>query len=592
MPEPAGGLVAHNRPHRMLPLPRTTSDLEATSEHAPALTQSTPRTDLRASTFDPSSLQAIAVGSALLLPSLVWVLRDRSVWPWDPAWYGQISIDLWSTLTLHPSEWPNAMSHAFGIKPPAIAWLGQLFVPLGYRLHAVEPALLIGVVACQAATVALVYGSARRLGGGKAVACMAATLVASAPLFTAMSQAYFAEPIQMLAVAWLLFVMASAERWPFPLVVAQVVAASSLGMLSKLSSPLFMAAPALCSLLVAVRQRRRHNRRRRWRDARVVSAIIVAMALLFGAVVWYSKNVHAAIEHARTVDSPLWGQPRPYLVQLGFWTHALDRALLLPGLEAVVVAIVLSWATIFRDRGVRRLSSHQALSFAACVLTILFTLAVVSRQVARDVRYISPLLPIAGVGLAILASHIRTRAVQTALLAAVAFQFAVVTSDSFGGPVPKALHYDRIRVDSNDPFAEALRKLAASTCNPQTSGRLSIVGVDYAWLNANSLTLLAHERFSRSGIDCYYTALGLAEQDAAAAWRRVRSFEPPYYIGVDYGNARNPLPVAQRTLVAPSDPFNVVNRAVLRQALNSGRFEIVQGTQHAGLILLRWNAGN
>jgi hypothetical protein len=536
-----------------------------------------------------SRAEPIAVGAALLLPSLVWVLRDRSIWPWDPAWYGQVSVDLWNVLRFHPSAWHSAMSHAFGLKPPAIAWLGQFFVPFGYRLDAVEPALLVGVVACQAATVVLVYAAVRRLDVRKAVAFTAAMLVAGAPLFVANSQAYFAEPIQTLSVAWLLFVMASATRWPLPLVVTQVVAACSLGMLSKLSSPLFLTAPALVSLGVAVRTRRRPDRSRVWRDPHVVASIVVAAFLLIAAIDWYSKNLHAAVEHARTIDNPLWGQPYPYLTQMAFWAHALDRALLLPGLEAIVIVTVLAAAIGMRGQGRRVLASHQALCFAACALTILVTLAIVSRQIARETRYIAPLLPIAGLALAILAAQIRARAVQAALVLAVGFQFAAVTADSFGARIP-GLHYARVRAPRTDAFLGTLRDIAASTCNSATNGRISMVGVDYPWLNANTLTLLAHERFSRRGISCYYTPLGLAESDTRVAWRRVLSFEPPYFVGIDYGNARNPLPAAQQRLIAPSDAFNVVNRSVFRLALNSGRFEVLPRRRHAGLIVLRWRA--
>ena len=38
------------------------------------------------------------VGLVLILPSVVWAFLDHSIWPWDPAWYGEVSADLWATL--------------------------------------------------------------------------------------------------------------------------------------------------------------------------------------------------------------------------------------------------------------------------------------------------------------------------------------------------------------------------------------------------------------------------------------------------------------------------------------------------------------
>src|SRR6266545_2399673 len=78
--------------------------------------------------IDPLPYSLLALS---LAPSVLWIALDEHVWPWDQAWYGQVTVELYYTLREDPGEWLPAMVHAFGIKAPGTAWLGQWFVPLG-----------------------------------------------------------------------------------------------------------------------------------------------------------------------------------------------------------------------------------------------------------------------------------------------------------------------------------------------------------------------------------------------------------------------------------------------------------------------------
>ena len=74
-----------------------------------------------------STLKRIAFPSGiclvLLLPSLFWIAKDKAVWLWDQAWYGEVSVDLWYLLIHHPKQWLAALHEAFAIKAPGIAWV-------------------------------------------------------------------------------------------------------------------------------------------------------------------------------------------------------------------------------------------------------------------------------------------------------------------------------------------------------------------------------------------------------------------------------------------------------------------------------------
>ena len=164
-----------------------------------------------------AALVPALVGVVLVSPSLVWVSIDRSIWQWDQSWYGAGSINLWATLRLTPQAWWSAMLHVFGSKPPAIAWIGQFFVPLGGVLGSTQVALLYSIELTLASSLALLYVSGRRLTEGDAVASLAGVLAtASAPLVVGLSHWYLVEPIQSVAVVWALFIMVSAPRWHPP----------------------------------------------------------------------------------------------------------------------------------------------------------------------------------------------------------------------------------------------------------------------------------------------------------------------------------------------------------------------------------------
>src|SRR5262249_19716640 len=146
---------------------------------------------------------------------------DHSVWPWDPAWYGEVSVDLWAKLRGDPASWPEALRHAFGLKPPAIAWLGEFFVPFGGLVGRDSVALLLSVIACQAGSVGLVFASLRRL-TTELAAGFGALLVAASPLFVSMSHEYFAEAIQTFSVALMLYVLAAAASRRAALTLSQL----------------------------------------------------------------------------------------------------------------------------------------------------------------------------------------------------------------------------------------------------------------------------------------------------------------------------------------------------------------------------------
>ena len=71
---------------------------------------------------------ACTVIIATLLSQMIYIFLDKSVWPFDPAWYGEVSLSLSVALKGSLHNWIHEMVHAFGTKAPLIAWIGQFLV--------------------------------------------------------------------------------------------------------------------------------------------------------------------------------------------------------------------------------------------------------------------------------------------------------------------------------------------------------------------------------------------------------------------------------------------------------------------------------
>jgi hypothetical protein len=547
--------------------------------------------------FEFRRVAPAALALALVLPSLVWVFLDRSIWPWDPSWYGEVSVDLWATLRTDVANWGSAMAHALGAasagKPPAVVWLGQFFVPLGGFVGGDATALLLSIVLTQAAIIGLVFAACRRIGLSDLAAGLGALLVAASPLFVSMGHAYFAEPIQTLAVAWALFGVASATRWPVALTFVQIPGIIAFAMLAKLSSPPYVAAPLLAMVFLALVGPSEGRRAAPpfWKDWRVIASAVLSVVLVYGAISWYVINHVAALEHARLAaqNTGLFGTSQGFVEELHSWLDRLRDASFLPHIGLVLLALsIAALVLLIRRRGVKPTLDPRFVMAAACVITVAVVVVLFATQPNSDVRFILAVVPCVAIAVAIVidASGSRNLVVAAAVVAAVEFGF--VQLQSFGKKPVSSMSYPALVAPvSNTAFAKELNDVVGATCNTETAGKINMVGAEYPWFNHNNLEMLAFERYRLNGLRCYYTALGYASTDPEAGWARVKQFASPYYISIDYGDASNPLPKEEQSLIVPADPFNVINTAVFKRVVASRIYHLVPGSREDGLVLLK-----
>jgi len=509
--------------------------------------------------------RALLLGVLAMLaasPSVAWIAQDREAWSWDLAWYGEVTVNLYYLLLHDVSGWMRLMGTAFGQKAPGVAWLGQAFVPLGQALGSVDAGLLGSILLTQVLTAILVGRAILRLTRSGWIAAAGLLAVATGPLFVALSHHYFAEPLQTLSVAWFVLIAALAPGWNRPRILGNLLAATVLAMLAKISSPLYCAGPGLVALWYAWRPRAAAGRGA-WRDGRVLAPLVAGLVVGAGTAGWYAVNWERVTWHVRFSSSgplaTLYGWYDTYPASYAYWLRAAQRAFLLPEVllpVGLLLAAALAVYILRRRRGAAGWD-HRVLLAAVAILEILGSLAVFATSPNRETRYLQPLAPYVAVLLAWALHAVGRRAVAALCIALLLYQGGVVYAQAFGATAPRAEASPWLvavrRNPLNDVMAESIVSRTCST--EQDASRYSMVGVDVGWFNHNMFSYYAAKRRLATDMLCYYTGLGYAETDADRAWERLLALNTRYYLVPSPGY-----------LPSPDDPLNVVNQAVLERA--------------------------
>lgn len=514
----------------------------------------------------------------LLLPSLLWILTDHRVWPWDQSWFGEVSADLWSTAVRDSlAAWSRLMLHAIASKPPAVVWIGQAFAPLSAVLGW-EPALLLSILATQAASLVLFWVSVARLFGpgtpagwppgwppGWIAATAGVLTLAASPLFIGMTNQYFAEPVQLLSVCLFLWIAVNRYAMGRLRLIAWLVLAAALGLAAKTTTPLYAFGFGLVALSGLVRRPAAEPV-----ESRIVTAVLLAAALGMAALTvgWYVVNAEHTLRHAlqsATGSVALhYGTVGDFSTKLAFWLRSLKAALLLPGagpVAAVAVPALLVLAA-WRIRSGRSApaatpaiaSSGPAMGpvVLAAVLQIVAVLTAFSLNINEESRFLLPLFPSVAL-LVALAVAAAGRTAGAAVAGLLALQWAVAHAMALGW----------IPVHADNPWLQArevdgtrlatIERLAAATCPSSDAGRINLVGTEQPWLNAYTMSFLSARGRAQVGWRCYYTSLGYAQTDIDSAWERLQAMNI------------NQIVMLDADLEAPGNFLNQINVPIRRR---------------------------
>jgi hypothetical protein len=515
------------------------------------------------------------------LPLLVWMFLDKDPFGGDQSIYASATLDLYRSQALGPSPWADAMISSMGYKAPGIAWLGQWFVPLGGVLGSVDAALMLSIVATQAVTLLLIFGTLWTLSGKSSLVPLAGCmLVAAGPLFQLLSHQYLVEPLQLLAVAWFVLIMSRAPHWTRAFTLAQLVLATSVAMLAKISSPLYCVGPAVVTLafLPGISPARTAWA---WGRPATVLAWIVAIPLGIGAVCWYYQNIALTLLHVRMATSgpvaAVWGKEDTFLHTLAYWIGGLGNSLFVTPSLVLAIFIVVAGIAGYLSRPDRRMRYFTL----CCIVSILqITLVLVSFSFAsnREARYLLALLPyvalIVGWGISYIgrpAARVLAAGVFCCIWAAVSghgLHLFDISSRAFG-PLP--------RVNADVRRAAMMREIVARTCaDANQTPYYNIVAVDPSlmgdWLApapADYVAAREHLHSQRATPCSYgYVGDGFFGNDAASSWASVLEKKPRYIVTFD----PSVYPPADDTY---NQALNKHNFPILFERLSaSGDFEV------------------
>jgi hypothetical protein len=526
----------------------------------------------------------------LMLPSFYWICSDHHVWPWDPAWYGETSVDLWIKLTTRLSKWAPAMLTAFGSKSPGIAWFGQFFVPFGRALGSTEAGLLYSIIAAQLGSLALFYKTAKELAPGRPMAAAAGILLfAGAPLFVAMSHQYFPEPLQTFGITYFYFLAAAGHRMRRVTLLGNLLLATAIALLAKMTSPIYCALPALIAAY-SLFQRRDGKEQASSKEGRYGWLLVLAGAVLCVAcAAWYLRNLPALRETLKLQTSleftADYGRPGTFFEKFSYWIHALQWSFQLPWVIGGQLVLIATGVGIAKLRGFRpvnkpREDGEWRLNLLATfsAIHILTVLSLCSLNYNEENRYLLPLLPaVATINLWAICK-IRQPWILAGVIVLLVAQWIAVCSQALGWAHldQRTCSYWVIPFDGNRIPGKEIAEVVRKTTNPNWKSRFNIVGVELPSLNATTLSFFAAKGQLKGGKRCYYSSLGYKENDMESAWTRLHDPKFHYFISLD-----------ETAQPAHPDFLNGLSIPILRRIRHDSAFIEVPFSSKLGVVIFR-----
>jgi len=530
----------------------------------------------------------------LLLPSLVWVLVDKRVWPWDPAHYGYWTLQL-------ALEWDKGLAaglelnrHALKMMPPLLVWLGQLVLPLRHLIGSIDVTLMLVILSAGAGILALVYRLGRALGAGRLGAIAAVTVVGGGQLFIGLSHYYMTELVQSFAAALSVAIAWRCERRSAMRNAALVIVMIACAFLAKISSANFVL-PALFYMAVALTATWGAPRRPVTRGDLGLMALAVFLMTL--TVIWYVANWHGATDHlfqATVGDAAKhYGAPVVFVTKLLYWIEALGRALSFYRIVPVFLAIFVIGALIRAARDafrqsplVRRAVESGSLFGFYLAGTVVATVGAYSLQINEDQRFLVSLLPLIGSlvawSIAVYESSVETAVSgpqvrrklpwALAVLALGAINAVLIHASALGLMAPAGYFYlvPPNRVPDVD---KALTRMVAATCRADSDAHPAVIAVSYAELNSNTANYYARKHELATGMRCIYWQMPQDDVQTSLEW--IKSINARYVVTIG--------PAFQR----PPNFVNTISNDMAARLASDSSFELLPDPDTQFLIYRR-----
>lgn len=345
-----------------------------------------------------AGLDAVGVVFALVtvfmaLTTAAWVSRHAAPPEWDPAVYLRFSLASFKALA-HFDLAAFARSYVasmWGIKAPLVTLLPfPGYFLFGTSFHIA----LYSFVPLWAVFNYAFYYLVWRLTSLRSVTLLAVVVADTMPLMFGLSRQYFVEfPLAVLVVVWLAWWWHAVRcsRWRC---VVGVGVLSGLGLLLKVTFPIYVALPAV----VMAWQSRRSST---WLMGRGFAVLFLAIAI---ASTWYGPNFSTAMDFAFSTsygtiasDFSLGPVFSPSTI-VAYWLQVLHQGI--SGYYGLIgVITLLFWLPRFSSV---RTSRPHGRAMMVLVAWIAAPLLVFTFGVNKEIRYILPALPALAALLALL----------------------------------------------------------------------------------------------------------------------------------------------------------------------------------------------
>jgi hypothetical protein len=523
--------------------------------------------------------------AAVVLPSVVWCLGDKSVWAWDQSLYANSSLRTWTAHRAGVWHWLHTMMHAGGASAPLIIWLSQFSLPLRHLTGQFESALLLFNVAAYVIILFLINAITRDLGCALSQRMAAILACGGAGIVIALCHQFLAETVLCAASTFAIYCCVQTHLRAVIRCLALLIISISVGLLAKSLSVIFLiplTAYAAVSLFLS-RDRVRQSPTK-LDGALLICGCVVALA----TVVWYATNWVYVAEHFKSAtigDVALhYGSPVDLGRKIAYWSQSLGLSISsfvwIPAALALLIVSALLLEVIRTCRGglyhsIQKAWEDNILLAITLAGSVIATIFIFSLQINEDTRFLIIAIPMVAVlvGWSLKVVHLRSLSVAFVLL--LAFNAGINQLQSQGlKPLQISPYGYLYPPDFSGSDRTSLEEAIRITCREDMGNRWNLIAVDYKNLNTNSAAFYSAKMTFNVDWTCRYTNLGFAPTDLNAGLSRITTVAPPFVLTVD--PQRQP----------PSDFVNRLSKPVAEWLSHNPEFALAAVLKN-GIVIYR-----
>ncbi|MEK6795000.1 MAG: glycosyltransferase family 39 protein [Spirochaetota bacterium] len=524
---------------------------------------------------------SLAVTGILIIINFVWLRADMTPPPFDQAWYLETSQRLYSALVKDGIfgcfiAFTKALG---GIKAPLLTALPLPFY-LIFGNHQLA-AMCVNFM-----FMLILTHSVFRIGEhyfGERAGFIAALVIQTMPMVYALSRQFFMEYALAAMVSLFVLFLIRSDNFTKRGYNTALGILFGLGMLTKITFPLYVGLPCLWALVSRWRGEKKFIDR-----AFIIEMVKIGAISFCIAAVWYVRNFKTTFPYTFSTSYGVvandYGSEKvfalstlaAYFTTIGAYVISYYYVVL--GLLAV---IALSAAIILR----RKKKDAVPLAGVALLLLWLVTDIVFMSGRNKEIRYVVPLMPAFAILIGAGFTAFLPRMHHVFFLAVAALVLTLPAVDLVRKSFFIPQYYNAFYLHTPDRrdwhIRDVVEHVYRGAQRMQNASPYVIVAVEHIAVSANTLSYYAASRQYDSPI--YFTSLGYGEKNAANTFRRINEFKPSFILFLDNSGDLTPF-------------LNAMNATVRRAADNGEipyrfekRYELSFGPR---IVLYRRTAKN